>query len=351
MQLPVADVDVVVSNFKTRTTGVTSTIAQIVPVQAQHLRIAAIGWGLPKYLPRLSWRDFWRLLQKPRHQRFRIWHARRNNEMLLGILLRDVFRAPVRLVFSSAAQRNHKSLTQWMLRRMDWVIAIGERPGSFLCVPHDVVRHGIDLDRFHPPQAQSDGSLAASPLGVRAVGCFGRIRAQKGTDLFVQSMIELLPDYPGWSAVICGRTTLRHGWFLRGLKSRIAAAGLTDRIVFLGEVPDIAPWHRRVDLYVAPARVEGFGLTPLEAMASGKAVVASDAGAHADMIEDGVTGAVVPAGDGAALTEAIRSYMSDDERTRSHGEKALARVRCHFRLSDEAKSIAGVYERLWANDR
>ena len=270
--------------------------------------------------------------------------------MLFGILLRDIFRAPLKLVFSSAAQRHHKWLTRWMLRRMDRVIAVNERSASFLKVPHDVVQHGVDLDWFHPRTNGTDEFAASGLPGRRAIGCFGRIRKQKGTDLFVQSMITLLPDYPNWTAVLCGRAVAKHAAYLWTLKSHVAAAGLSDRIVFLGEVPDIALWHRRIDLYVAPARVEGFGLTPLEAMASGKPVVASDAGAHAMMIEDGVTGAVVPAGNGAALTEALRKYLSNDDLVRRHGDTALKRIQSHFLLSEEAKRIIAVYEQLWSGD-
>lgn len=116
----------------------------------------------------------------------------------------------------------------------------------------------------------------------------------------------------------------------------------------LGEVPDIKPWYRRMSLYVAPSRNEGFGLTPLEAMASGVAVVASDAGAYAEMVEAGETGAVVPAGDGAALTQAIRAYLEDPTLADVQGRAALEHVRACFPLSREAGGIAAVYDQVWA---
>ncbi len=74
-------------------------------------------------------------------------------------------------------------------------------------------------------------------------------------------MIALLPKYPEWTAIITGRTTSEHQSFEDDLKARIAAAGLQDRILILGEVPDIRVWYRRLTLYVAPSRNEGFGLT------------------------------------------------------------------------------------------
>jgi mannosyltransferase len=343
----VARLLVVAPNFKKRLSGVTSTIIQLLPLQAQRFAIASLGGGLPAHVPQLRWPQVFGLLRPPVGKPFRIWHARRNTEMIGGILLRDLFRAPVKLVFTSAAQRDHKPFTKWLIRCMDAVIATSARSGSFLEVPHTVIRHGVDLAAFVPALDRDAVAAEAGFAGQRLVGCFGRVREQKGTDLFVAAMIALLPGWPGWSAVISGRVTDDNRAFAEGLKAQIAAAGLSDRIRFLGEVPDIKPWYQRVSLYVAPSRNEGFGLTPLEAMASGAAVVASDAGAYAEMIVPGETGMVVPAGDGQALQRAIQIYLDDPALTDAHGLKALAHVRATFPLEGEADAIQAVYEQLW----
>ena len=115
----------------------------------------------------------------------------------------------------------------------------------------------------------------------------------------------------------------------------------------LGEVPDVRLWYRRMTLYVAPSRNEGFGLTPLEAMASQTAVVASDAGAYAEMI-DPATGSVVAAGDGLALEQAIAPYLADPAKCEEAGKAGLAHVRANFPLQKEAASILEVYEQIFA---
>jgi mannosyltransferase len=348
LRLPIDDVDVIAPNLKRRLSGVTSTIVQLVPEQARTLRIATIGGDLPPRVPKIGLSSLFGLWRRPRGRPFRIWHARRNVEMLVGLVLRDVLRVPLRVVFTSAAQRRHKRFTRWLMRRVDWIIATSARSGAYLDVPHTVVRHGIDVGEFRPP-ATPGGDFEETGLpGRHVIGCFGRVRHQKGTDLFVDAMIALLPRYPDWTAVIAGMVTAENEAFAALLGQRIAEAGLTGRIVLLGEVPDIKPWYRRLTLFVAPSRNEGFGLTPLEAMASGVACVTSDAGAYAEMIEPGVCGAVVPAGDGAALRSAIEGYLADVDKARAHGRIALERVRTSFRLSDEAAGIATVYERMWA---
>jgi mannosyltransferase len=171
------------------------------------------------------------------------------------------------------------------------------------------------------------------------------VRHQKGTDLFVRAMIELLPNNPEWTAVISGRITAEHTAFAEKLKADIAAAGLTDRIRFLGEVADIKPWYRRLTLYVAPSRNEGFGLTPLEAMASGTAVVASDAGAYAEMIVEGETGAVAPAGDYERLRDAISMFLEPQSAMQA-GRKGRDHVVANFGLSREADQLAEIYSDL-----
>lgn len=341
-------VDVVAPNFKRQLSGVTSTIVQLIPLQRRMgLGIVTLGPGLPDGLPKLGWTSLLHFWRKPERRNARIWHARRNNEMVAGVLMRDVLRMPLRLVFTSAAQRNHKPFTKWLIRRMDAVIATSARSGSYLEVPHTVIMHGVDTKRFHLAETPDDEFAASGLPGRYAIGCFGRVRHQKGTDLFVDAMIALLPNYPDWTAIVTGRTTAEHKGFEDDLKARIAEAGLEDRILFLGEVPDIKVWYRRLSLYVAPSRNEGFGLTPLEAMASRTAVVASDAGAYAEMIKRGKTGAVVPAGDGAALREAIRTYLADPVLAAMHGDNALAHVRENFPLEKEATAIMDVYEKVF----
>jgi mannosyltransferase len=341
-------VEVVAPNFKKRLSGVTSTIVQLVPLQAKRIGIATLGPGLPDTLPKMRWSQVPALLRRPEGRPFRIWHARRNTEMVVGILLREVLRAPMKLVFTSAAQRHHKPFTKWLIRRMDAVVATSARSGSFLEVPHRVIMHGIDTERFHPARTSEDEFTAAGLPGRFAVGCFGRIRHQKGTDLFVEAMVALLPEFPDWTAVVTGRVTAEHQAFAGELREKVEKAGLSDRILFLGEVPSVDQWYRRLSLYVAPSRNEGFGLTPLEAMASGTPVVASDAGAYRELIEEGVTGAVVPAGDGAALTDAIRGYIADPlicERQGAAGRKCVAQ---YFALEREVAAICEVYEELWS---
>src|SRR5260370_29330694 len=117
--------------------------------------------------------------------------------------------------------------------------------------------------------------------GRYAIGCFGRVRAQKGTDVFVEAMCRLLPRHPDFVAVLVGAITPEQMVFANDLRKRIEAAGLKSRIVITGElgIEEVQRWYQRLTIYAFTSRNEGFGLTLIEAMAVGAGVGASRAGA------------------------------------------------------------------------
>lgn len=345
----IRDIEVIAPNLKRRLSGVTATVVRLVPLQAGMIGIAATGPGLPPHVPHVA---LWRLILMPRN-RLRVWHARRNTEMALGLILRGLFRRRLSLLFTSASQRAHTGYTRWLIGRMDGLVATSGRSARYLERPAVVIHHGIDTDAFSPP---ADRTALRRRLGLPEdhviLGCFGRIRAQKGTDAFVEAAIAVLRDRPGVTALVMGRATEGHDAFLAGLKERAAAAGLGARILFLPEVPvhEMADWYRALDLYVAPQRWEGFGLTPIEAMACGVPVVATRVGAFEEIVAEGA-GTLVPPGDVPALAAAIAPFLDDAERRRAAGAAALEGVRAHFRIEDEAAALVAVYRRLLAGER
>ena len=126
-------------------------------------------------------------------------------------------------------------------------------------------------------------------------------------------MLRILPSRPEATAVVLGCWKAGDISFQRTLVKKTRAAGMHHRVIFMGEVSAerMPGLMQGLALLVAPPRYEGFGLTPLEAMACGVPVVASNAGAFAEMIEAGMTGHIVPVGDVGALTRAIASLLDE----------------------------------------
>ena len=334
----------IVPNLHRRYSGVTATNRMVAPKLAKLFRAAWLGPGAPDGIACMDAADLLKLWRRPTPL---IWHARRNNEMIFGVLLRSLG-WPLRLVFTSAAQRHHSWITRWLMRRMDAIIATSELSASYLKLEATVIPHGVDTGRYAPAADRAAAFVEAGLPGRYAIGCFGRVREQKGTDVFVDAMCRLLPRYPDFTAVIVGAITVDQAAFASDLKKRIATAGLKSRVVILGEVPieEVERWYRRLTVYAFTSRSEGFGLTLLEAMSSGAALVASRAGAAELVVEDGVSGVLTPPDNVDALVAALEPLLRDPAAAAAMGERARKRVVEKFSLDAEADNIAEVYRTL-----
>ncbi len=338
------DLQVIVPNLHRRYSGVTATNRMVAPKLAGLVRAAWFGSWAPEGIARMGVGDLLKLWRRPTPL---IWHARRNDEMIIGLLLRALG-WPLKLVFTSAAQRHHKRLTRWLIRNMDAIIATSDASASYLKREAAVIPHGVDTDVYAPPADRAAAFAEGGLPGRYAIGCFGRIRAQKGSDIFVDAMCRLLPRYPDFTAIMVGAIVPEQTAFAADLKKRIEAAGLSSRIVITGEldIEEVQRWYRRLTIYAFTSRNEGFGLTLIEAMAAGAALVASRAGAAELVVEDGVTGVLVPTGDADALAAALEPLMRDVAAAGAMGARARQLVLEKFSLDAEARAIAGVYRRL-----
>jgi mannosyltransferase len=343
---PTLDLQVIVPNLNWRYSGVTATNRMIAPILAKRLSLAWLGSHAPDGVMRLRMRDLVALLfRRPRQPV--VWHARRNIEMMMGLALKWLG-WPLRLIFTSAGQRHHTWITRFLISRMDAIIAASEAAASYLKRPATVILHGIDTARYSPA-ADRDAAFRATGLPEKyAIGCFGRVRHQKGTDIFVDAMCRLLPKYPDFTAVIIGAVTPDQKAFNDGLKKKVDAAGLASRVRFLGELPidDVPPWYQRILIYAFTSRNEGFGLILLEAMAAGAALVATRAGAADKVVLDGETGFLVPPGDVDAMSGALEKLMRNPALAIDMGFKGRQRVLSQFSIEAEADKIAAVYRNV-----
>ncbi len=343
---PAEKIEVVAPNLKRRLSGVTTTVVRLLPIQARDIGIVATGPGLPPDLPRIS---LWRAATIDR-RRWRVWHARRNNEMLLGLFFRHVLRRRYRLLFTSAAQRDHTGFTKWLIARMDAVVATSPGAAGYLERPATVIMHGVDTRVLRPAE---DRTALRRRLGLPdglLVGCFGRIRHQKGVDVLVDAFLALQADIPDMQLVLTGRITQDNEAFWAEQQRKLEAAGVAGRVHLRGEVgwEDLVRHFQALDLFVAPARWEGFGLTPLEAMACGVPAVAGRVGAFEAQIRDGETGAIVDAGDPEKLAGTIAALVADRGALAAMGAAARAHVEAAFRIEGEAAELIQVYRRLLA---
>lgn len=206
-----------------------------------------------------------------------------------------------------------------------------------------LVYHGLDFARFgDPPAARPprDGGDAADPVRLLSVG---RAVAKKGFDGLLTALARLPPGLAWrWEHIGGGER-------LAALQAQAAALGLgEDRVIWRGALTQDAVIEacRRADLFILPVRVaddgdrDGLPNVLMEAQALGLPCLSTPVGGVAELIDDGVTGALVPPDDPAALAAALVRLMTDPVERARLGAAGLARVRGHFSCHDGVSRLA-----------
>ncbi|NLH98189.1 MAG: glycosyltransferase family 4 protein [Chthonomonadales bacterium] len=199
-----------------------------------------------------------------------------------------------------------------------------------------VVPNGVRVPASRP--AQQRGDLGLSPDRFVVMGA-GRLAPEKGFDVLIEAFGRLRHTSIAADLVLCGAGPERDR-----LLAQAAATGLTDHVRLVGHVPELAAWLAVADAVAVPSRMEGQGLVALESMALGVAVVASGVGGLPEVIEDGLTGLLVPPEDPVALADALIRLAQDPVLRTRLGEAGRERVHAHFSLDAMLDRLESLYE-------
>ncbi len=206
------------------------------------------------------------------------------------------------------------------------------------------IYNGVDSGRFRPVVGAGT-AIRGCPFQSPEhwlVGTVGRMDVVKDQGTLAQAFALAVRTNPDTRERM--RLIMVGEGVLRSHAERILNdAGVGELAWFAGERNDIAEVMRGLDCFVLPSRGEGISNTILEAMASALPVVATGVGGNAELIEDGLTGCVVPAGDPPAMARAILRYFDDPSLTRKHGRAGRNRVEESFSLD----RMVEAYHRLY----
>jgi glycogen(starch) synthase len=232
---------------------------------------------------------------------------------------------------------------RWALRRASRVVACARSlAASARALAPEVapilIPNGVDAERF------ADGPIHAH-RGVY-VAAVGRLVPQKGFDVLLEAFARALPAAPHADLLIAGDGSER-----RHLEEACDRLGLRGRVFFLGALAGnaVASLYRGAALVACPSRWEGMPLVCLEAMASGRAVVASAVDGIPDAVLDGETGLLVPRDDPEALAAALVALLRDPARRDALGARGRALTRERFTWPAVAAEYLGVLHEA-AND-
>jgi glycosyltransferase involved in cell wall biosynthesis len=213
---------------------------------------------------------------------------------------------------------------------------LGVRPERIVAVPT-----GVDMARFDPRRV--DGGPARRALGIGAgaqvVGMVAVLRSKKGHRYFVEAAREVARAMPAARFLIVGDGPMRatvEGW--------IAEAGLAGAVFLLGHREDIPEVMAALDVMVLPSRRdEGVPQVLIQALAMERPVVTTDVAGVTEIVEDGVTGLVVPPEDAPALAKAVIALLEDRQRAAALGQAGRKRVEAGFTLEQMLDRMEAIY--------
>ncbi len=284
-------------------------------------------------------------------------HVHRGKEHWLAALANRLSRTPRPLVRTRhivQPVRAH-ALNRWLYReatslvvtvteaiRLQYIAAELVPPERVVALPG-----GVDLTRFHPGV---DGRVARRALGapsdVSLIGLVSGLRVMKGHHAAIEATRRLAGSGRRFHLLFVGGGALD-----TGIRQAVVAAGLSRHVTVMGFVPDLPAAMAALDLALyAAIESDGMSRVLFEYLATGKPVVASRVGVVPEVLEDGKTALLVPAGEAAALAEAIARLLDDPALARKLGAAGAGRVRSGLSGAHVARELTRWYSRLTVRD-
>jgi glycosyltransferase involved in cell wall biosynthesis len=211
-----------------------------------------------------------------------------------------------------------------------------------------VIRSGVDVDKFKPrPVDEKARASLGLPAGLPIVGNLNHFSWWKGQTVFLEAAKILLdaPGAPKAHFLLAGKDT-------DGPEARekVRSLGLEKHVTLAGFRTDMPEVISLLSLTVLSSLAgEGFSGVLREAMSMGVPVVASDVGGNRELVEDGKTGLLIPAGDPAALAEAMRRMIVDGSFARACAAEAQKRVRENYSIQAMVESTIALYKKVIGN--
>jgi glycosyltransferase involved in cell wall biosynthesis len=187
------------------------------------------------------------------------------------------------------------------------------------------------------------------PHDAPLVGMVGRITHWKGQEILAEAARLVLRKHPDAYFVAVGSYFADESHYLSKLESLINSLGLDDRFRLADYRPNVTDVYRALDIFVLPSiKPEPFGRVTVEAMTQGRAVIATNHGGSCELIQEGVTGMLVPPSDPKALVTAIERLLKDRTLGEKMGQAAAKYARENFSMPRYQDRMRNVIDHLVA---
>jgi sugar transferase (PEP-CTERM/EpsH1 system associated) len=302
-----------------------------------------------------DYRLYFKLAQAFRSHRIHIAHTHAWGTLLEGFVAARLARVPIVVHGEHGtikdATKTHIYIQRLLWRLTDQVLSVSEVLRQKLCetvgFPKErirVVTNGVDLSRFGVTGHLTDYKSA---LGLRpdtlTFGTVGRLVPVKCYPVLLQASRLILEQHPTACLIVVGDGPLHDE-----LTAMVRQYNVADRVKFLGWRSDVSEILKALDVFVLASESEGMSNTILEAMASGRPVVATSVGGNVELVVEGETGLLVPPGDPKALAEAVTTLLRDPPRRSQMGQLGRQRASEYFSLETMARNYASFYLEIFS---
>jgi glycosyltransferase involved in cell wall biosynthesis len=297
----------------------------------------------------LAWSPLLRLLRdRPVH----VLHAHMFGSNVWGTALGRLAGVPVIVAHEHTWSYQGQPLRRFLDREL-----IAKGASVFLAVSREDRRRMIEIEGVEPEAVRflpigipalpaPSGRDVRAELGIGAgtpvVGTVCELRPQKALEVLLEAAVLLRGRVPGLRVVVAGDGPERER-----LAELVGALGLGDVVALLGLRRDVPDLLAAFDLCVTCSDFEGSPLAVMEYMAAGRPVVATRVGGVPDLVEDGVSGLLVPPRDPAVLAEAIAAVLADPELARRMGDRGSRRQASEFALDGTVRRLEDLYDTLF----
>ena len=210
-----------------------------------------------------------------------------------------------------------------------------------------LVYNPVDLEELSTPPARSRSEVlreAGLPPDTLLLLNVARVSPQKGLVHAVRAMAAVAEEFPRARLISIGSKT--DATYVGLVEEEVRRLGLERRVLLVGPRRDVPDWLRACDVFVFPSLFEGLGIALCEAMAAGRACVASEVGPVREFFRDGVDGRLVPPGDNAAIQRALCELLAAPEERARLGEAAAKNARSRFEPRAAAQKLETIYRDL-----
>ncbi len=244
-----------------------------------------------------------------------------------------------------------KRLFPWICRLADVIVPVSYDTKAKMFpkgapAKVQVVHNGVDLNKFQPRPNDFLRQKFNIPQNIKLVGTITSLEERKAVEFLLLAVPIIKKQYADFKLIVIGEDRSRSKNYLSEMKQIIKEEKIGEDVILAGAMEDIPTAMNSLDIFALPTLWEGLARTILEAIACGKAVVATKTGGNPEQVQDGLNGLLVPTEDSTAMANAIVTLLKNDSQRNQMGRAGRIKAQKEFSIEKNIAAIESIYRKL-----